>query len=146
MCDNSKLEIRAIIEELKKTEEEPVKRKELNVLFRDYVLLRYNELSYIINQIHDLRHEFYESIRELLERIDRIERKIAEHEKREIVEVEFRRIPKDEAKKLIKEYIKNNPGCFTSEIIEALHLDPKLVIEILHELEEKGEVLSREPE
>jgi len=58
--------------------------------------------------------------------------------------IEFKVLPREEAVKLIEDYIEKHPGCLTSEIIEALQLDPSLVVDILRELEEKGEVESRD--
>ncbi|RLI77343.1 hypothetical protein DRP04_11555 [Archaeoglobales archaeon] len=82
-------------------------------------------------------------LKEIEGRIERIEEMLREQEEQSI---EFKELPKEEALKLIREYVKSHPGCLTSEIIEELGLDPAIVIEVLKELEERGEVESREPE
>ncbi len=50
----------------------------------------------------------------------------------------LRTIPKDEARKLILDYIEKHPGCWTDEIFMNLRLDPILVFEVLRELEKEG--------
>ena len=50
----------------------------------------------------------------------------------------LREIPKDEAKKLIEEYIKNNEGKWTSDVIFDLRLSVDLVLECLEELQKEG--------
>ena len=117
------------------------------------------EKGEFLKVINDMRHDFLrelESMKQnflklidelfarqkmLEERIEKLERRIAE-EKRII---EFRELPKEEALRIIKEYIRKHPGCTTSQIIEDLRLDPPLVAEVLKELEEKGEVEGLEP-
>lgn len=46
-------------------------------------------------------------------------------------------IPKKQARKKILEYVDNHPGAYTSEIFMTLKLDPRLVYNVLHELEQK---------
>ena len=60
--------------------------------------------------------------------------------------IELRVIPESEAKKVIKKYIREHPGCITSEIIENLNLDPALAVEALNLLEEEGKVKGEEVE
>ncbi|MCK4397409.1 MAG: hypothetical protein KAV25_00260 [Methanophagales archaeon] len=60
--------------------------------------------------------------------------------------IELRVIPESEAKKVIKKYIREHPGCITSEIIENLELDPALAVEALNLLEEEGKVRGEEVE
>jgi len=60
--------------------------------------------------------------------------------------IDLRVIPESEAKKVIKKYIMEHPGCITSEIIENLRLDPALVVETLDLLEEEGKVRGEEVE
>lgn len=55
-------------------------------------------------------------------------------------------IPESEAKKVIKKYIREHPGCITSDIIENLKLDPALAVEVLNLLEEEGKVRGEEVE
>jgi predicted transcriptional regulator len=52
--------------------------------------------------------------------------------------IDLRVIPKSEAKKVIKKYIREHPGCITSEVIENLNLDPALAVQALNLLEEEG--------
>jgi len=40
------------------------------------------------------------------------------------IEIKFRIIPENEAKEVIEGYVREHPGCITSEIIENLKLDP----------------------
>jgi len=54
--------------------------------------------------------------------------------------IELRQIPKEQAKELIYEYIKKNPGCWTSDIIIDLQLDPDLVLKVLEELKNEGKI------
>jgi len=49
--------------------------------------------------------------------------------------IELRELPIDEAKKLIQQYVRENEGCRTSQIIIELALDPDLVIEAIHQLD-----------
>jgi hypothetical protein len=58
-------------------------------------------------------------------------------------EITFRSIGKDEAKNQIREYITQHPGSLTSEIIEALRIDPLTTVDILEELKHEGLVLSQ---
>ena len=56
----------------------------------------------------------------------------------------LREIPKEEAKKLIEEYIKNNEGKWTSDVIFDLRLSVDLVLDCLKELEEVGVIVGGE--
>ncbi len=58
----------------------------------------------------------------------------------------LRVIPESEAKKVIKKYIREHPGCITSDIIENLNLDPALAVQALNLLEEEGKVRGEEVE
>jgi len=60
--------------------------------------------------------------------------------------IDLRVIPKSEAKKVIKKYIREHPGCITSEVIENLNLDPALAVQALNLLEEEGKVRGDEVE
>ncbi|RLE55731.1 MAG: hypothetical protein DRJ30_03385 [Candidatus Methanomethylicota archaeon] len=94
----------------------------------------------ILNEIALLRNE----LNLLKEKVEELEGKYKNIIMEEIAF--FKRISKDEAKNLIKEYIHQHPGCLTSEIIEKLELDPELVNEVLIELEREGEIEARNPE
>ena len=50
----------------------------------------------------------------------------------------LRDIPKEEAKELISEYLKNNEGKWTSDVIFDLKLSVDLVLECLNELSDEG--------
>lgn len=52
--------------------------------------------------------------------------------------IDLKLIPKKQAEKKILEYIDAHPGAYTSEIFLALKLDPRLVYDVLHELERKN--------
>jgi hypothetical protein len=54
--------------------------------------------------------------------------------------IPLRSIDRSIAKREVDLYIEEHPGCFTSEIIESLHLDPILVGEILKELQDKSKI------
>lgn len=58
-------------------------------------------------------------------------------------EITFRSISKDDAKNQIRQYIIQHPGSLTSEIIEALRIDPITTADTLHELKDEGLVLSK---
>jgi hypothetical protein len=58
-------------------------------------------------------------------------------------EIKFRLISKDEAKNQIREYITQHPGSLTSEVIEALRIDPITTADTLEELKREGLVLSQ---
>lgn len=60
----------------------------------------------------------------------------------EIQEVRLRSLPYDEAIQLIQKYIDENPGCHTSDIILNLEIDPDLVLEIIRNLQQSGEIRS----
>jgi len=53
-------------------------------------------------------------------------------------EIVLKKIPFDQAKKLIYLYVRNHPGCLTSDIIADLELDPDLVLEVLSYLKHEG--------
>ncbi len=55
--------------------------------------------------------------------------------------IELRTIPVDEARTLILDYVKENHGAETSDIIFNLGLDVKLVLGILKELYEREEII-----
>ena len=65
------------------------------------------------------------------------------HNKHRDQEITFRFIGKDEAKNQIREYIAQHPGSLTSEIIEALKIDPITTADTLEELKREGLVLSQ---
>lgn len=145
MKEYSESEIRSVYEELKKLEKEHfIRREDLFKVIKEFYSILHKEIGYIKEQFLNLERTMLEIKRELDSRIDRIEEKLAELERGETIE--FKVLPRKEAVKLIEDYIEKHPGCLTSEIIEALQLDPSLVVDILRELEEKGEVESREPE
>lgn len=52
-------------------------------------------------------------------------------------ETSLKKISKEKAKKQIQEYVENNAGCKTSDIILELELDPLQVTEILKELQKE---------
>ena len=58
--------------------------------------------------------------------------------------IHLRSIPEDEARKLILDYITENPGALTSEIVCDLELEPPLVLKILRSLKDTDLVESRE--
>lgn len=50
----------------------------------------------------------------------------------------LRDIPKEEAKELIAEYVKNNEGIYTSDVVFNLRLSVDLVLDCLNELSDEG--------
>ncbi len=92
-----------------------------------------------LNHLRDYVFELEKIIFELKRELDLLKSEL----KQENV-LEFRKISKDAAKELIRDYVLKNPGCLTSEIIENLKLDPELVVQILKELEEEGVIEGRE--
>jgi hypothetical protein len=54
--------------------------------------------------------------------------------------VELRKVPLEEAKHIIHEYLKKHPGARTSDLIIELTLEPDLVIEALSQLRCEGKV------
>jgi len=59
-------------------------------------------------------------------------------------EITFRSISKDDAKDQIKRYINQHPnGSLTSQIIEALRIDPITVVDTLEDLKREGLVLNQ---
>lgn len=74
-------------------------------------------------------------------------KRVSRSKRRKVVpqhlEIELRSINKIDARDSIHQFIKQNPYCRTSEIIEKLRLEPDLVVETLKELREQEFVLSR---
>lgn len=58
--------------------------------------------------------------------------------------IEFRTVPNDEAKNLVLSYVDSHPNARTSEIIEALKLDPDLAVTVLDELSKEGKLESQD--
>jgi hypothetical protein len=59
-------------------------------------------------------------------------------------EISFRNINKREAKNEIQEYINKHPqGSLTSEIIEALRINPLIAEDILEEMKQEGSTFSK---
>jgi len=55
---------------------------------------------------------------------------------------EFKKVSKNKAEKIVKEYVSNNPGCKTSDIIFDLKLHPDVVLPSLRKLREGGTLRS----
>lgn len=89
------------------------------------------ELKTVYSWLDALRKEM-ELINARLDKIESLER-IEEEE-------ELVKIPEEEALARIDDYVRNHPGCRTSEIIFNLRLDPDLVLKVLKKLEERGKV------
>ena len=58
--------------------------------------------------------------------------------------VELRKVPIEEAKRLIHQYLKEHPGSRTSDLIIELALEPDIVIETLSQLRNEGKVEGRD--
>ena len=54
--------------------------------------------------------------------------------------IELRKLPIDEAKRLIFTHIKAHPGSRTSDLIIELGLDPDIVLEVLSQLKKEQRV------
>lgn len=87
----------------------------------------------------------FSAISQLKFEINDINARIIEAEALPELEVEeFEVIPRGKATTMIKEYVSNNPGCRTSEIISDLHLDLNLALDILRKLKKDGKLRSEE--
>jgi len=60
--------------------------------------------------------------------------------------LKLRMVSDEVAKREIIEYVCLRPGARTSDIIEALELDPPMVIRVLSQMEEFGKLRSKEIE
>ena len=60
--------------------------------------------------------------------------------------LKFRVVTDQVAKREILEFLRIRPGARTSDIIEALELDPPIVIRVLSEMEQSGKLRSKEIE
>jgi len=54
--------------------------------------------------------------------------------------IELRKVPIEEAKRLIYAYIRDHPGSRTSDLIIELELDPDIVLEVLSQLKKEEKV------
>jgi len=54
--------------------------------------------------------------------------------------IELRKLPIEEAKRLVHAYIKEHPGSRTSDLIIELKLDPDIVLEVLSQLKKEQKV------
>ncbi len=67
--------------------------------------------------------------------------RMAVREKLESIKiVDIRNINKDNAKKEIIEFLKDNGNCYPSDVADALRLDFDIVIEIIKELMKEGRI------
>jgi len=60
--------------------------------------------------------------------------------------LKFRVVTDQIAKREVLEFLRFRPGARTSDIIEALELDPPIVIRVLSEMEQSGKLRSKEIE
>jgi DNA-binding MarR family transcriptional regulator len=60
--------------------------------------------------------------------------------------LKFRVVTDQVAKREILEFLRIRPGARTSDIIEALELDPPIVIRVLSQMEQSGKLRSKEIE
>jgi len=96
----------------------------------------------LIAKIHEVVEQ---CVNEKLEEM--VKKCLKEREEQAEKEVlKLRRISHEKAVTLIKNYIDENPGCRTSEIILNLELDPDVVLKAIKALREKGEIKSEEIE
>jgi Mn-dependent DtxR family transcriptional regulator len=66
------------------------------------------------------------------------------HKKIVVKTITFRyNIEKSTAKNEIQDYINNNPGALTSDVIEKLRIEPPLAVEIIQELKNEGLIVSQ---
>lgn len=82
----------------------------------------------------------FSHINEIGERVSAIEARLDKMGVHEEGEIELVEIPEEEATSRIVEYIKENPGCRTSDIIFNLHLDPNLVLKVLKNLGDQQKI------
>jgi hypothetical protein len=57
--------------------------------------------------------------------------------------LEIRNVSPADAKEEVRQYVKSNPGSLTSQIVENLRIDPRIVAAVLDELEQAGELEGR---
>ncbi|MCL2258168.1 MAG: hypothetical protein LBH62_07200 [Nitrososphaerota archaeon] len=86
-----------------------------------------------------------EQISKLSQRIQELETKVELLEKSNRVDleqeiIELKVMPVEQAMLLIEKYVKDNQGVRTSDIICDLSLDPNLVVQALHNLQEEKKV------
>jgi hypothetical protein len=70
-------------------------------------------------------------------KLERIVKKYLKSKEKESEVIELKKIPKKQARSLVKSYIDTHEGCRTSDIIYDLALDPELVLEVLQDLNKK---------
>lgn len=94
--------------------------------------------------------DLVDRVEELTKRIDELEARMLEDSSMSrsstFIEIEPQTVSKKEAIKLIENYVRKNPGCITSHIIEDLNLDPPLVTQVLKKLEQEGKLKGKEIE
>jgi len=78
--------------------------------------------------------------------IEKYVRSLDKHLFSDIPVIELREIPLKKVKEEIYRYIKEHPGCRTSDIIINLELDPDLVLKALSELRHEDRVEARDIE
>jgi len=61
-----------------------------------------------------------------------------EQSESEVHPEELKKVSKNKAAQMIKEYVSKNPGCKTSDVIFDLKLHPDVVLPILRRLREEG--------
>ncbi len=54
--------------------------------------------------------------------------------------IELREMPIAEVKPLIIDFVKQNPGCWTSDIVNGIEVEPEIVIQALNELKKEGKI------
>ncbi len=89
--------------------------------------------------------ELRKEIETVYQRLDRLEQKLEElltAEAREETALELRLIPLAETKPLVADFVQKHPGCWTSDIMKALALDPEVIVQALHELKKEGLIRS----
>ena len=96
---------------------------------------RFNEITAEI----DFMNRKMKKIRKEIDKTRFAEKILAEEEHVE-EEIELLRIPFNDAKELVKEFIESHPGSTFSEIFLGLKLEPSLVLEAVKALAEKKEI------
>ncbi|MFX1512117.1 MAG: hypothetical protein ACFFCQ_05990, partial [Promethearchaeota archaeon] len=88
--------------------------------------------------------ELHKTIDELRSRVDYLEKQLTELRTLSHDYIELRVIPISEAKPLILDYIKEHPGCLTSELVLELGLDEVVVLDTLQQLQKEGRIHPRD--
>jgi len=118
---------------LERASEEGVEILNPESFIRSLLPIPASSLSRIEEKLGELHEDVKKGFQELLTEIRKTHTEGSS-------EVELKVVPLEDAKKLVLRYVKEHPGCYTSDIILDLKLDPDLVLKALEELEKDGKI------